>query len=415
MANGTIHGGRIMVGPQVRILDIRELSQATKELKRIGTDPRSWDILAPKTVFRVIKVSDLPFPAATILKQEMLSLGADAAVARGVVTARAKRSDVLIMGTVAQLERLADKISAQPFGLAQLATEIGRIIADLRVPRQHHLHCRGIVLPLSQRPHIMGVLNVTPDSFSDGGQFNTLEQALPRAQEMVAQGADLIDVGGESTRPGAQQVPLEEELRRVLPVVERLCTELRVPISVDTRKSEVAERALKAGAHMINDISALAFDKRMAGIVAQSGAALVLMHMKGTPRSMQHRPRYDDVMAEISHFLGRRAHKAVEAGIPRHRLVVDPGIGFGKRVEDNLVILNRLGELHALGLPVLVGVSRKSFIGKILQLPVDDRVEGSETSVALAVAQGAHILRVHDVREMARAIRMAHAISAAKG
>ena len=404
-----------MAPPQVRVLDIRELSQVARELKRVGADGRSWDILAPKAVFKVVKVSDLPFPAATILKQEMLSVGADVAVARGVVTARARRSDVLIMGTISQLEQLADKISAQPFGLGQLSTEIRRIIAGMVIPQQHRLRCRGLALPLSQRPHIMGVLNLTPDSFSNGGQFNIPQRAIPRAHEMVAQGADIIDVGGESTRPGSQPVSLEEELRRVLPVVEKLCAELKVPVSVDTYKAEVAERALKAGAHIINDISALTFDRRMAEVVAESGAALVLMHIKGTPRNMQRNPRYDDVMAEIFQFLARRVQKAEEAGIARDRLVVDPGIGFGKRVEDNLVILNRLGELHVLGLPVLVSVSRKSFIGKVLDLPVDDRLEGSAAAVTLAVAGGAHILRVHDVGAMSRVARMAHAICGTLG
>jgi dihydropteroate synthase len=400
---------------QVRVLDIRELSQATKELKRVGADARSWNIMAPKVIFKVIKVSDLPFPAAAILKQEMLSLGADAAVARGVITAKAKRSDVLIMGTLAQLERLAEKISAQPFGLAGISAEIQRILARLRADHQHQLDCRGILLPLSQRPHIMGVLNLTPDSFSDGGQFNTSEQAIPRAHEMAAQGADIIDVGGESSRPGARPVPLEEEIRRVLPVVERLRDELKIPISVDTRKAEVARRALKAGAHMVNDISALVFDRQMAEVVAKGEAALVLMHMKGTPRSMQRDPRYDDVMAEVFQFLSRQMQKAIRAGISINRLVVDPGIGFGKRVEDNLVILNRLAELHSLGLPVMVGVSRKSFIGKVLGLPVGDRLAGSAAATALAVARGAHILRVHDVNEMSRVIRVAQAISMTTG
>lgn len=261
----------------------------------------------------------------------------------------------------------------------------------------------------------MGVLNLTPDSFSDGGQFNALERAIPRAHEMVAQGADIIDVGGESTRPGAQPIPLDEELRRVIPVVERLSAELKVPISVDTYKAEVADRALKAGVHIVNDISALRFDQRMSQVVAENKAALVLMHMKGTPRNMQRNPRYDDVMQEIIQFLAQQLQKAEEAGISRSRLIVDPGIGFGKRVQDNLTILNRLGELHTLGVPVLVGVSRKSFIGKVLDLPVEDRLEGSAAATALAVTRGAHMLRVHDVKEMNRVVQMAHAISVAMG
>jgi dihydropteroate synthase len=404
-----------MPPPQIRILDIQKYSQIAEELKRVGADPRSWDIMAPKASFKLIKVSDVPFPAATILKQEMLSLGADAAVARGVVTAKVRRSDVLLMGTVAQLERLVDKIAAQPFGLGRLSTELRRILFGLILPAEHELHCRELILHLGRRPHIMGVLNLTPDSFSDGGQFNTLERAIARAQEMVAEGADIIDVGGESTRPGAEPVSEEEELSRVLPVVERLCAELNVPISVDTQKAEVANRVLRAGAHMINDISALVSDKNMVDVVAESGAALVLMHMRGTPRNMQRKPHYEDVMAELFGFLDRRVQNAEAGGVLRDRLVVDPGIGFGKRVQDNLVILNRLSELHGLGLPVLLGVSRKSFIGKILDLPVDDRLEGTAAAVALAVSRGAHILRVHDVRAMNRVARMADAICDAAG
>jgi dihydropteroate synthase len=400
---------------EVRVLDIRELSQAAEELRRVGADPRSWDIMAPKAVFKVIKVTDLPLPAAIILKQEMLSLGADAAVAREVITAKIKSSDVLLLGTVSQLERLADKITAQPFGLGRLSTELRRILSQLTWPRRYDLNCRGRILHLGQRPHIMGVLNLTPDSFSDGGQYNTLDRAVHRAHEMVAQGADIIDVGGESTRPGAEPISLDEELHRVLPVVERLCAELKVPISVDTYKADVAERAVEIGAHMINDISALTFDERMPGVVAKSGTALVLMHMKGTPRNMQHSPQYDDVMAEISRFLRRQAQAAEAAGISGDRLAVDPGIGFGKRAVDNLVILNRLDEFHALGFPVLVGVSRKSFIGQVLDLPVDDRLEGTAAAVALSVARGAHILRVHDVEAMDRVVRVAQAICRAVG
>jgi len=400
-----------MAPPQVRLLDVRELSQAIAEIKRVGADVSSWEIMAPKAIFRVIKISSLSFPAANILKQEMLSLGAEAAVARGVVTAHTKRSDVLLMGTVAQLERLTQKIQSQPFGLSQISAELRRLLTDGKIPIRHRLRCRNRILSLGRRPYIMGVLNVTPDSFSDGGQFDALERAVPRAHQMVAQGADIIDVGGESTRPGARRVPLQEELRRVIPVVERLCSRLKVPISVDTYKAEVARQALRAGAHIINDISALRFDRQLAKAVAESGAALILMHMKGAPRSMQRAPHYDDVMAEIFAFLARQAHRADQAGISRDRLVIDPGIGFGKRVPDNLVILNRLGELHSLGLPLLVGVSRKSFIGKVLDLPVEDRLEGTAAAVAMAVAKGAHIVRVHDVKQMVRVARITQAIS----
>jgi dihydropteroate synthase len=404
-----------MPRPTVRLIDLRELPQAVAELKLVDADSRSWDIMAPKALFRIIKISQVPFPAASILKQEMLSLGADAAVARGVVTARAKHSAVLLMGTIGQLRRLAEKIETQPFGLGQLSGDIRRLLTGIDSPSQRPLRCRDRELLLDRRPHIMGVLNVTPDSFSDGGQFDAVERAVPRAHQMAEVGADIIDVGGESTRPGARSVPLKEELRRVIPVVERLCDELSVPISIDTQKAEVARQALKAGAHMVNDISALRSDPGMARLAAKQGAALVLMHMKGTPRNMQRHPHYDDVVGEIFEFLSRRAERAIDAGVAQDRLVVDPGIGFGKRVEDNLIILNRLEEFRSLGFPLLLGVSRKSFIGQILDLPVDDRLEGTAAAVALAVARGADILRVHDVREMTRVARMAAVISKAFG
>jgi len=400
-----------MSHPIVRFVHLPDLPQAIAELKRIGADPRSWEIMAPKALFRAIRISAVPFPAATILKQEMLSLGGEAAVARGVLTARTKRSAVLLMGTLAQLRVLTVKIREQPFGLAGLSEQLGRLLDAAEPAGRPSLKCRRLELPLHERPHIMGVLNVTPDSFSDGGRYHALEMALDRARQMVAEGADIIDVGGESTRPGARAVELKEELRRVIPVVERLCDELSVPVSIDTYKSEVARQALKAGAHMINDISALRFDENMPRLVARTGAGLVLMHMKGTPRSMQRKPRYDDTISEIYEFLARQVRRAVEAGLTRDHLVIDPGIGFGKRVHDNLLIINRLDEFLGLGLPLLVGVSRKSFIGQVLDLPVDDRLEGTAAALSLAVARGASILRVHDVRAMVRVARMARAVT----
>ena len=397
--------------PVVRFVDLDNLSQTTAELKRIGADPRSWEIMAPKALFRVIRVSPMPFPAATILKQEMLSLGGEAAVARGVLTARTKRSPVLLMGTLAQLRALSRKIAVQPFGLADLAGQLGGLLDQAGETGPQPWNCRDLELDVHDRPLIMGVLNVTPDSFSDGGRYDTLESALDRARQMAAEGADIIDVGGESTRPGARPVELKEECRRVIPVVERLCSELDVPVSVDTYKTGVARRALKAGARIINDISALRFDPKMPALIARSGAGLVLMHMKGTPRSMQRKPHYDDAVSEIYRFLAAQVRLAVKAGIAREQLVIDPGIGFGKRVQDNLLLINRLDEFLGLGLPVLVGLSRKSFIGQVLDVPVGDRLEGTAAALSLAVARGAGVLRVHDVRRMVRVARMARAIS----
>lgn len=256
---------------------------------------------------------------------------------------------------------------------------------------------------------IMGVLNVTPDSFSDGGRYLAAEEAIRRGLEMAEEGADLIDVGGESSRPGAQPVPLEEEIRRVLPVVERLAA-AGPAISVDTTKAEVARRAVEAGAVLVNDISALRFDPQMATEVARMGVPVVLMHMRGTPQDMQQDPVYADVVGEVKAFLNERIAFAASAGIPSDRVMIDPGIGFGKTVAHNLEILRRLSEFTALGYPVLIGPSRKSFLGKILDLPVEERVEATAAAVAIGVWQGAAVVRVHDVRAIRRVVRVVDAI-----
>lgn len=277
------------------------------------------------------------------------------------------------------------------------------------------MDCRGKMLDLSLRPYIMGVLNVTPDSFSDGGRYATLDAALRRAHQLLDEGADIIDIGGESTRPGADPVPLSTELERVLPVVKGLSRQKGVIISVDTYKSQVAQRAIDAGAHLINDISGLRFDPKMVGVVAKAKVGLVIMHIKGKPKDMQANPQYDDLMGEIYDWLAKGIRLALRGGVARERIVVDPGIGFGKRPRDNLVILHRLDELKGLGYPLLIGPSRKSFIGEVLGLPVEERLEGTAAAVGWGVAKGANIIRVHDVREQIRVARMAWAIAEADG
>jgi dihydropteroate synthase len=278
------------------------------------------------------------------------------------------------------------------------------------VRRTYVLEVKGRSLTVGLRTWIMGILNVTPDSFSDGGAFPDKEKAVERGLEMIEEGADVIDIGGESTRPGARPVSEDEEMERILPVVRGLRKSAPVLISVDTMKAAVAEAALEAGADIINDVSAFRFDPRMAGVVSGRGAAVVLMHMKGTPETMQSDPRYTDLLDEIRWFLKDRIEEARSAGIGRGRIIVDPGIGFGKNPEDNLALIDNLGFLEELGCPVLAGASRKSFIGKALGLPVTERLEGSIAAGVLSIARGAHILRVHDVRAMRRAADMADAI-----
>jgi dihydropteroate synthase len=252
----------------------------------------------------------------------------------------------------------------------------------------------------------MGVLNRTPDSFSDGGRYTAFDAALSRAESMVKEGADILDVGGESTRPGAEAVSVQEELDRVLPLIERLTRELDVPVSVDTGKPEVMQAAVEAGAAMINDVYAL----RQPGALeaaAKSGAALCLMHMQGEPRSMQKHPHYQDVIAEVAGFLMQRAEAAIAAGVSRERILLDPGFGFGKDLQHNLELLRRLPELAALGFPLLVGLSRKSMVGTLLGgKPVEERVHGSVAAALVAVERGARIVRVHDVAATADALKV---------
>lgn len=267
-------------------------------------------------------------------------------------------------------------------------------------------------IDLTHRVLVMGIVNVTPDSFSDGGRYFDVDRAAEHAIDLVRQGADILDVGGESTRPGANPVELGEELDRVLPVIERLAGRVEVPISIDTAKAEVARRAIAAGAHIINDVTALRGDPGMAAVARESGAGVVLMHMIGTPRTMQQDPVYTDVVAEVARFLNERAVFAESAGIDRERLVLDPGIGFGKTLEHNVALFQRMRELTQLGRPLLVGASRKAFIGKLLGgAQPGERLEGTLAAVVAAICAGAKIVRVHDVAPIARAVAVAQKLA----
>lgn len=272
------------------------------------------------------------------------------------------------------------------------------------------IRLRDQELDCSSRTLVMGVLNVTPDSFSDGGRFYDPVKAVQHGLKLARDGADIIDVGGESTRPGSEGIPVQEEMRRVIPVIEALAREVKVPISVDTYKSEVAARALEAGAAMVNDISAMRFDPRMAEVIAEYGVPVVLMHMLGTPKDMQLDPRYKDLLGEILDFLRARIEWAVSRGIAEDQIIVDPGIGFGKTLEHNLSLLKNLSRFSCLGRPILLGTSRKSFIGKILGVDVDQREEGTAATVALGICNGANIVRVHDVARMVPVVRVTDAV-----
>jgi len=392
-----------------RALAISTPDQARAELELIGADPAGVAMMAGKMFTRCLRVNSLQCRQANILKQEMLALGGDAAVARGTVACSLKSTDAILIGTDKQLHLLCLKLKAQPFGLPALAVVLAELLADIcRSPIRWVTPRREFTLA---QPLIMGILNLTPDSFSDGGLFTNPDRALEHALKMEADGADIIDIGGESTRPGALQVSADEESDRIMPVIERLSGRLSCAISVDTWKSSVARDAISAGAEIINDISGFAFDPQMAAVTAKCGAAVVLMHIRGKPYEMQRDTTYVDLMSEITEKLQNSVSLALEAGVARDRVAVDPGIGFGKNVCGNLEILRRLGELKSLGFPILIGTSRKSFIGSVLgQATASQRLLGTAATVALSVANGASILRVHDVREMREAADMARAV-----
>ncbi len=273
-------------------------------------------------------------------------------------------------------------------------------------------HFGSLSYDFSSRTFLIGILNVTPDSFANGGRYFDLEKAVRRGIEMEREGADFIDVGGESTRPGSDPVPTEEELRRVIPVIEELKTRVTVPISIDTWKSGVAGKALDAGATIVNDISGFHFDPNMPDVVAEYGASVILMHIKGTPKTMQQHPTYQNVLREVMDYLADGIEKARASGI--HQIIVDPGIGFGKRLIDNLEILRGLRELKQLGFPVLVGPSRKSFIGMILDVPVEQRLMGTAAAIAASILNGANAVRVHDVSAMKQLASVVDAIRLGK-
>lgn len=388
---------------RVYSVSVENREEAARAIAFVGADRPGCSYMAPKAVHRLIMLEGVQPRQANILKQEMLSKGGEAAVARGVVDHSVPESRVLLMGTLRQYEALLAKLEFQPFGLRALAARIREVLANREGFSPFVLDCRGRTLTLGERTLVMGILNVTPDSFSDGGCYRDPGFAAEKALGMVADGADIIDLGGESTRPGYSPVDEREELARIMPVLERLVKEIQVPVSIDTTKAPVAGRALEAGAHIINSQWGLHGDPALAGVVAGYGAPLILMHnQKGTS--------YRELVGDIVEYFRESIHLAEQAGISRDKLIIDPGFGFGKTPGQNLELLRRLKDLSCLGLPVLTGTSRKSTIGKVLNLPVDQRAEGTAATVAVAIVNGAAIVRVHDVREMARVAKMTDAI-----
>ncbi len=400
---------------KVRVKEIKNKKELSEYLKKLGNTPEGVNILIQKGETYLFEIEGIDTRGANILKQDAISVGGDCAVPRSASVFKPGTWTVLLMVNERELRRLTKKLSAQPYGLK----ELGRLLKESFenfTRKEFTVRYRGRELPL-KKPIVMGILNVTPDSFSDGGKFNRVDAAVKRCEEMLKEGAKIIDVGGESTRPGSEPVPEEEELRRVIPVIEEIRKRLGDSffISIDTYKSRVAREALSAGADIVNDISGFRFDERMAEVVAEFKCPAVVMHIKGTPKNMQKNPYYEDVMGEIVDYFKEVIKKAEEKGVNREQLIVDPGIGFGKRLEDNLCILKRLKELKVLGRPILIGASRKSFIGKITGVEVPEkRVAGSISAAVISAANGAKIVRVHDVKETVEALELLSAVEEVK-
>ncbi len=316
----------------------------------------------------------------------------------------------LLFGSLHELNGCARALCQPDNPAAPLGCEILNQLQHIDSPSYGRLECGGRSVNFALKTGIMGILNVTPDSFYDGGRYLDPQAALDRAHQMVEDGADIIDIGGQSTRPGADPVPEDEEYRRVLPVVAAAAMSLDAMISVDTWRAGVARAALEVGAHIVNDVSALRFDPALLAVVAERKVPLILMHMKGTPRDMHLNPTYEALIDEVFTFLQERIRTAHAGGVPLECLLIDPGIGFGKGARHNLEVLRKLHHFRALGRPIVIGTSRKSFIGRLLGTGVDERLEGTAATVAHAIAQGASVIRVHDVKEMARVARMMDAI-----
>lgn len=395
-----------MRNPHLRM--ISSTDDAARTIRAVGSEEAGVQIMKRKAVFRAIQVYGAPSRSALIIKQEALACGAEAAISKDALNG--KDTDILITGTEAQMYRLAEKLAHQYKSLKELGGEIIRILENAeRLPAPIKTHKTDLDW---KRTYVMGILNVTPDSFSDGGKFLDANEAVKRAVEMENEGADIIDIGGESTRPGSEPVSAEEELKRVIPVIKAIRKKSKIPISIDTYKPEVARAAITAGADIINDVYGLR-QKGMIETAAKLRVPVVIMHMLGKPKDMQAKPEYKDVVAESIEFLQERIEAAKLAGIKQ--VIIDPGLGFGKRtgsgIEDNCEILRRLLEYKALGCPILVGASRKRFIGNLLGgARENQRIEGSIAAHVIAAHNGANIIRTHDVKETAMALKIVDAI-----
>lgn len=374
-----------------------------------GGAPPAESFLA-RTDMVAVALENVAGPEAQVLKRAMLDAGGDVNVCPSPSEYGPDACTVVLIGSRNQFRALLGRLAGAP-PAAAIGREIGRAL-DAYGRTHFTIRMGSRRLAVGPQPAVMGIVNVTPDSFSDGGLCLESSSAVAHAERLVAEGADLIDVGGESTRPGSDPVPEDEELARVLPVVETLASRVDVAISIDTRHARVAREAVAAGACLVNDVTGLRGDPDMAAVVAETGAGVAIMHMLGDPKTMQDHPHYDHLMADVCRYLRHGMQAAADAGVPEDSILVDPGIGFGKTIEHNLEILARLGQLRTLGVPILVGPSRKRFIGEVAGVEApSERTYGTAAACCLAQAAGALVLRVHDVREVRQALAVAAAIA----
>jgi dihydropteroate synthase len=387
-------------------LDLSDGAKAGEFFRRVGCDEPGSRIMAQKTFICPLYLRDVKSPAANILKQHMLSFGGDAAVARHVVNHGAPSSDVILLGTLRQYTELPERLACQPWELKTLGKALEALLARMREPQSLCWSWKDRKLTLGDgRVKIMGILNVTPDSFSDGGRYNAIDRAVARALEMVREGADVIDLGGISTRPGHTEITADEELERVMPVLERLLRETPALVSIDTWRAPVADAALKAGAHILNDEGGGLKDPAMPGIAVKHQAPAVAMHWPPPGTA------YDQVAMDVTDALKESVNAYEAAGLAPEKLMLDPGVGFEKTPEESLALMRDIEALKTLGKPILIGASRKRLIGAVLETPVDQRLEGSLAVAAWSFMKGMDMVRVHDVRQTKALLRMLDALA----
>jgi len=374
-------------------------------LNNIKVDPVSIKYFTVKQKILFFYFEKVKNKLCNIIKQDMISVGGDAAVSRDVARFKPGIGNVLLMGTIKQFNRFIEKAKFQPTPIRAIGKEINYYLENIN-KEGLYFKIKNKKYFCKKRTYLMGIINITPDSFYDGNRYNDFNRAIRQVDKLVQEGADILDIGGESTRPGSEKVTVQEEISRVLPVIKYIKKHYKIPLSLDTYKSEVARVGFDHGVAIINDISGLRFDKKMADCIGKNKASVVLMHIKGTPRTMQKSPEYQDLMGEIKNYLEDSIKIALDNGIKFDNIIIDPGIGFGKTVEHNYIILKKINELKVLNRPVLIGLSRKSLIGKVIDKPAEERLNGTIVLNTLSLLNGADIVRVHDVKAHREMIKL---------